>query len=164
MTLAAFAHLVGATPKWCQNALAALGLPLRYDPALARALGLARILHQAHRLPLRAALDLARKALAAGRDDGLERTDPARVATLAIDLRRYLTLFALRLAGVKSAPPRRAGRPPRPRPGGRRAAEAYGLDLGALRAGLRVSPAERLRALDANQRLIARLRSAGAVR
>jgi hypothetical protein len=37
-------------------------------------------------------------------------------------------------------------------------AEAYGLDLGALQTGLELSPAERLRQLDANQRLVAALR------
>lgn len=159
MTLAAFAALVGAPPKWCQNALLVLGRPLRYTEPLARTLGLARLLEQ-HGLPLKTAVARAAEALAVSPPAAVRWRDPSAITGLRIDVPRYVTHFALRLARLRDDPPRGAGRPPRaPSAGGVRAAERHGLDLGALRAGLRHSPCERLTALDANQRLVAALRS-----
>jgi hypothetical protein len=160
MNLSAFANLVGARPKWCQNALEVLRLPLKYTPTVARPLGLARLLNEAHGVPLKSAFRLATGALSRNASVEVAQADDQRVSTLTLDVHRYLSLFAARLSAVRLDPPRGRGRPPAPRrSGGVRAAEAYGLDIGALRAGLRISPAERLRALDASQHAIERLRS-----
>ena len=160
MTLAAFAALVGATPKWCQNTLLVLGRPLRYSEPLARTLGLARLLEE-YGLPLKVAVNRSDEALAVSPPAAVRWRDPSAITALRVDVPRYLTRFALRQARLRQDPPRRAGRPPRTPPGGGlRAAQRYGLDLDAMRAGLRLSPAERLAALDASQRLVAILRSA----
>jgi hypothetical protein len=159
MTLAAFAVLVGAPPKWCQNALLVLGRPLRYSESLARTLGLARLLEE-YGLPLKVAVDRSDEALAVSPPAAVRWRDPSAITALRVDVPRYLTRFALRQARLREDPPRRAGRPARaPAAGGLRAAERYGLDLDALRAGLELSPAERLAALDASQRLLTALRS-----
>jgi hypothetical protein len=160
MTLSAFATLVGAPPKWCQNALEVLGLPLNYTPTTARPLGLARHLNQSYAIPLKSAFRLATSALSANVPAGVGQADDEGVSTLTLDVNRYLSLFAVRLSAVRLDPPRGRGRPPAGRrSGGVKVAEAYGLDIGALRAGLQISPAERLRALDASQHAIERLRS-----
>ena len=158
LTLADFAALVGAPPRWCQNALRSLGLRWRYDQPLARALGLARVLHEHHGVPLARALAVARRALKETPPAPARLVDPEGIAAVVVDVPRYLTQFALRTARLRWDTPRRRGRPRRVRSGGLAAGQAYGLDLGALRSGLRLSPAERLRQLDANQRLIADLR------
>ncbi|HEY8106193.1 MAG TPA: hypothetical protein VIE46_08790 [Gemmatimonadales bacterium] len=159
MTLAAFAILVGAPPKWCQNALSVLGRPLRYTEPLARTLGLARLLEQ-HGLSLKTAVDRATEALAVHPPAAVRWRDPSAITGLRVDVPRYVSQFSLRQARLRDDPPRGAGRPPASRKGGGiRAAARYGLDLDALKAGLRLSPAERLVALDANQRLVAALRA-----
>lgn len=159
MSLAVFAALVSAPPKWCQNALLVLGRPLRYTEPLARTLGLARLLEQ-HGLPLKIAVARAAEALAVSPPAAVRWRDPSAITGLRVDVPRFVTHFALRQARLRDDPPRGAGRPPRARgSGGVRAAERYGLDLGALRAGLRLSPSERLAALDASQRLVAALRA-----
>ena len=160
MTLAAFAALVGAPPKWCQNTLLVLGRPLRYSEGLARTLGLARLLEE-YGLPLKVAVNRSDEALAVSPPAAVRWRDASAITALRVDVPRYLTRFALRQARLREDPPRRAGRPARTPPaGGLRAAQRYGLDLDAMRAGLRLSPAERLAALDASQRLVASLRSA----
>jgi hypothetical protein len=159
MTLAAFAALVGAPPKWCQNTLLVLRRPLRYSEPLARTLGLARLLEE-YGLPLKVAVNRSDEALAVSPPAAVRWRDPSAITALRVDVPRYLTRFALRQARLREDPPRRAGRPPRVPAGGLRAAQRYGLDLDAMRAGLRLSPAERLAALDASQRLVATLRSA----
>ncbi len=161
MPLADFAAIVGATPRWCQNALQTLGLDFRYDRGLARTLGLARLLQEHHGIPLRRATAVAGVALQESPATIVRLDDPDGATALLLDVPRYLTQFALRAARLSRDAPRRRGRPPRTNTGGGIAdGEAYGLDLGALRSGLRRSPAERLEQLDANQRLIAALRGA----
>ncbi len=159
MTLADFAVLVGATSRWCQNALQALGLGVRYAPDLARTLGLARLLQQHHGVALPRAMAVAERALREGARLSVRLDDPTGATAILVDVPRYLTQFGLRSARLGEDAPRRRGRP-RSAPSGRgiAAAEAYGLDLGALRSGLRLTPAERLRQLDANQRAVAALR------
>ncbi len=157
--MAEFAALVGAPPRWCQNALQALGADFRYSWALALRLSLARLLQEHHGFALRRAMALARGALRLSPPTVVRRWDPAGATALVLDVPRHLTQFALRAARLQADPPRRRGRPPRPHIGrGIVAGEAYGLDLGALRSGLQLTPEERLRQLDANQRLIAALR------
>ena len=158
MPLATFAALVGATPKWCQNALQVLGRPFRYDLPTAEALALTHQLNHTLEIPLPAAWLLAMGTLtgAAGVSGG--------VVSLRIDLHRFREEWMLRRLRVLATPPRLRGRPRDPiPPRSSRAdavarAERYGLDLGALRAGLRIDPAHRLQTLDASQRLIAALR------
>lgn len=158
MPLAAFAALVGATPKWCQNALQVLGRPFRYDLPTAEALALTGQLNQILSIPLAAAWLLATGALTGAAEIS------GGAVTLRIDLQRFREEWMLRRLRLLATPPRRRGRPRDlipPRPSRAHAiarAEQYGLDLGALRAGLRIDPAHRLQALDASQRLIAALR------
>lgn len=160
MTLADFAVLVGATPRWCQNALQALGLGFHYDPDLARTLGLARLLQQHHGIALPRAMAVAQPALREGAGMSVRRDDPTGATAILVDVPRYLTQFGLRSARLRADAPRRRGRPwSPPAGGGIAAAEAYGLDLGALRSGLLLTtPAQRLRQLDANQGAVAALR------
>jgi len=159
LTLAEFSALVGAPPRWCQNALQSLGLAHRYDRALARDLGLAYLIHERQGTPLRRALAVARDALERNPAETVRVDDPEGVTALVLDVPRYLTLFALRVARLGADLPRRRGRPRRmPLAAGLAEGTAYGLDLSALRSGLRLSPVERLHQLDANQRLIEALR------
>ncbi|HEU4700000.1 MAG TPA: hypothetical protein VFS40_12530 [Gemmatimonadales bacterium] len=165
MPLATFARLVGAAPKWCQNALATLGRPLHYTPALAEALGLARLIHATYRVPLATAMDLAEAALANRPLPAADpKADPTGVVQLVLDVPRYRSLIALRRAAVAAAPPRTAGRPSTLRASRRlpaavlAEARAYGLDLGALRARLALPAAERLARLEENQQVITALR------
>src|SRR5262249_12812857 len=153
-----------ASPKWCQNALGGVGRSLRYSVALARQLGLARLLNASHDILLKSAFRMAGKAIAReGRTQATGGEPP--ISMLTVDVDRYLTLFAVGLNPVRRDPPRGRGRPPaRGQHRGVRAAAAHGLDLGALRAGLRLTPAERLEALDASQRLVERLRSGRRIR
>ncbi len=160
MTLADFAALAGAAPRWCQNALRTLGLGARYAPDVARTLGLARLLQQHHGVSLPRAMKVAEHALREGASTSAWVSDPTGATALLVDVPRYLTQFALRSARLRVDAPRRRGRPFTTAPaGGIAAAEAYGLDLAALRGGLRLTPAERLRQLDANQRAVAALRA-----
>lgn len=159
MTLADFAVLVGATPRWSQNALQALGLDFRYDPDLAQTLGLARLLQQHHGMALPRAVAVAQRALGEGARMSVRLDDPTGATAILVDVPRYLTQFGLRSARLREDAPRRRGRPwSAPTGGGIAAAEAYGIDLDALRSGLRLTPAQRLRQLDANQRAVAALR------
>ncbi len=159
MTLADFALLVGATPRWCQNALQTLGRQFSYDWVLARTLGLARLRQQEQNIPLRRAMQDAQRALGESSPTLARQDDSQGILALTIDVPRYLTQLALRAARLRDDPPRRRGRPRQPHSaGGIADAEAYGLDLAALRSGLRLSHAERLEQLDANQRMLAALR------
>ena len=158
MPLASFALLVGATPKWCQNALHLLGRPTRYDLPDARTLALTRELHATLGMPLSAAWQRAAEVL------GGHPAEEPRVVTIVVDLPRFLSAWGLRLAALRAAPPRGRGRPPALPPRPRTPAAAlerarhHGLDLGALRAGLLRSMPARLIGLDGSQRLVAALR------
>ena len=159
MTLAECARLIGAEPKWVQNALATLHRPLRYDRRLARQLGLARILHVETGMPLALAMRLAAAALA-DPSRPWAWSDSSGVLSLRVDLPRYLTGLAATEAALRREGARGPGRPRMAPPrGGLAAARRYGLDVGALRAGLARPPADRLRALDADQRFVEALRA-----
>lgn len=151
MTLGAFASLVGADPKWIQNAAAALEGRLAFTPTQARRLAIARALAESTGMPLLQAWEAAAEALskfAGGREPvSIVLSDPA--IGITVDVYRLLARFAARLSWLRTEyQPRRRGRP------GRRrdpvvAAKEYGLDPSLLRYNLGRSPAERLRQLDA---------------
>jgi hypothetical protein len=159
MTLAQAAATLGTTPKWIQNALAQLRLPLVYGEVAMRRLDLARRLVNLG-LTLQAAWDWAGWALRSPHRPALLSSDGSPVA-LTIDVPRFLTEWSAAVSRtVASGPSPGRGRPRKPpRRGGVAAAEAWGIDVNGLRNNLRKTPAERLRTLDANQRFLARLRT-----
>ena len=164
MTLIQFAAAVGADPKWVQNASRILGRTLRRTRQEARWLRLVRLLHQGLELSLARAAELATRALAApASTEPIQlSTAPDATAHLAIDLARFDSGFAAALAGALAFHGPRArgqGRWTKPRRGNRlAAAEAYGVDLGLLKASLALSVQERLRRLDENAAFLVALR------
>jgi hypothetical protein len=159
MTLAHAARMLGLPPKWIQNALTQLGFPLAYPAPRIRQLGLAHRLAEAG-FSLRIAWARAGTALQVPYRPVTLPAGPATVRVV-IDVPRYLTEWAAAQSRVLADPPRVPGRPRKLPPRGRAIARAraYGMDLSSLAASLRKTPAERLVALDANQRFIARLRN-----
>jgi hypothetical protein len=152
MTLAEFAYLLDADPKWVQNAAAALGGSLRYTLPTARRLAVARALAETVDMPLSRAYAIASEVLQ--KSDGSKA--PVRVSddtdpvTLTVDVFRILATVSVGLSRLRTMyAPRRRGRPPTLRRDPIRVAEEYGLDLSLLAANLRRTPAERLRQLDA---------------
>jgi len=148
--LGQFAVIVGASPRWVQNARAVLGLRGRYTEQEARQLGLAREIRQVTGMPLRRAWRLAPEALAAwpGRREWVHEGREASVR-LVVDLERYLSNYAVRLAlACTRYAERRRGRMPRRPRDPVAAAQAYGVDLSLLQESLKLSPEERLRRLD----------------
>jgi hypothetical protein len=150
MTLAEFAALVDAEPKWVLNARQVLGRAIRYTVPVAEQLAIARLLHADLQVPLVRAWGLARRAL------DQPGTEPARLAVtsdesvaLMVDVQRFRSALHTRRSFVQTThAPRRAGRPPRRSRAPLRRAEEFGLDLSLLRANLARSPAQRLRQLD----------------
>lgn len=165
MTLAEFAVLVEAEPKWVLNARQVLGRALRYTVPVAERLAIARLLQASLQVPLIVSWDLARRALTAA-DEGSTPVrlpvTPDETITLTIDVHRLRSALHTRHSRLETAPaPRRAGRPARRRRSALRAAEEYGLDLSLLRANLNRSPAQRLRQLDGMVAFRKRVRRAG---
>jgi len=160
MTLAQFAIAVGAGTKWVQNAAAALGRPIAYTEEEARRLGLARVIQGVAGMPLQRAWDLAGEALAspAQREMIVEATDGS--VRLTVDVARYLSSFAARLAVAHREQPRRRGRPARSTSDPIEAAREYGIDISLLKSNLLRTPEERLRNAGANAELVRRLREA----
>ena len=152
MTLAEFALLVDAEPKWVLNARQVLGRAIRYTVPVAEQLAMGHLLQRSLQVPLAVSWVLARRALAASG----EETVPVRLAitadetiTLSIDVHRLRSALNTRRSRLATMPaPRRAGRPARRTRSPLRAAEEYGLDLSLLHANLARSPAQRLRQLD----------------
>lgn len=147
MTLGRFATVVGATPRWVQNACAVLGLERRYDEERAKVLGLTRQLNEALRIPLVDAYPLAGQALAAWPEQKVwEWQDPSGMVTLRVDLERYLSTYAVRLSLARNwyAEAKR-GRPAKRRKGGVERAREYGVDISLLQESLKRTPEERLR-------------------
>jgi len=148
--LGQFAVIVGASPRWVQNARAVLGLRGRYTEQGARQLGLAREIRQVTGMPLRRAWRLAPEALAAwpGRREWVHEGREASVR-LVVDLERYLSNYAVRLALARTRyAERRRGRMPRRSRDPVAAAQAYGVDVSLLQESLTLSPEERLRRLE----------------
>jgi hypothetical protein len=152
MTLAEFAYLLDADPKWVQNAAAVLGGSLRYTISTARRLAVARALVRAADMPLPRAYAIARKALrdSAGSGSPVRVTDDADPVAVTVDVHRILAALSVGLSRLRTMyVPRRRGRPATLPRDPIRAAEQYGLDLSLLAANLRRTPAQRLRQLEA---------------
>jgi hypothetical protein len=154
MTLAEFAELAGAQPRWCQNALSALRRPFHYTVRDARRLGLARLIAEGHGVALARAWRRAGEALASDPASVFSWSADEEVTTLTLDLPRYLSDFTVKLSNMRRNPPRARGRPRQSRRYTGLDAEAWGLDLDALREHLKLSPSERLRSLDQDQQLL----------
>lgn len=162
MTLGQFAVIVGASPRWVQNARAVLGLRGPYTDEGARRLGLAREIRDGTGVPLRRAWRLAREALAAwpAQREWVHEGQAAS-ARLVVDIARYLSSYAVRLslARTRYAERRRGRRPRRPHDPVA-AAKAYGVDISLLEENLKRSPEERLRNLDQEAEALRTLRVA----
>lgn len=147
MSLGQFATAVAASPRWVQNAFHVLGLERVYDEERAKILGLARQLHVALRIPLGEAYPLAREALGAWPETTVwRRQDEAGMVTLEVNLERYLSSYAVRLALARNwYAERKRGRPPKRRKRGIAGAREYGIDISLLEESLKLTPAQRLR-------------------
>lgn len=145
MTLAEFSIVVDAPPKWVLNTRAILGLDSEYTVEAAEQLALVRALNRDFGIALPRAIDLAAKALRPV--DGASA--PPGFANLVIDVVRLRVAIATRLSLLSTQhASRRAGRKPR-RAAPLSAAKRHGVDVTLLRANLALSPAARLRQLDA---------------
>ena len=163
LTLGQYATAVGAPTRWVQNAHAVLGLGAEYIPAGVRRLAFARLLKEACGMPLVDAYPLAGPALA-GWPERREWTlaGPGDTAVVTVDLERFLSDCNVRLSLARSwYAERRRGRPPKTRRRGVAWAKWYGVDVTLLQESLKRTPAERLRALDANLDFLKSLRFTG---
>jgi len=163
LSLGQYATAVGAPKRWVQNAHAVLGLGAEYTPEGARRLAFARLLKQACGMPLVDAYPLAGAALASW---PAHRTwmqaGPGGAAAVTVDLERFLSDCNVRLSLARSwYAERRRGRPPTARRRGVAWAKWYGVDVTLLQESLKRTPAERLRALDANLDFLKSLRFTG---
>ncbi len=151
MPLAAFARLLGVSPKWVLNTLRALSLTPPYTLALAHRLAVTRAVHEGTGMPLLAAYPLAGRALDGWNGESacllLPLTDDI---SLTIDVYRLRVSLSVRLAEVReSYAPMVRGRPQVQRMNALDAATAWGLDLTLLRDNVARTPYERLQQLDA---------------
>ena len=151
MPLAAFARLLGMSPKWVLNVMRALSLTPPYTLELARRLAVTRAVHESAGMPLLAAYPVAGRAL-----DGWNGEETCVIQSLTddisltIDVYRLLVSLNTRLAAVReSYAPMVRGRPQVKRMNALDAATAWGLDLTLLRDNAARTPCERLRQLDA---------------
>ena len=154
MTLAEFSVVVDAHPKWVLNTRAILGLTGDYTVEAAEDLALVRALNRDFGIVLPRASELAASALhpVAG------VSVPSGFADLVIDVGRLRAAVATRLSLLSTHhAARRVGRKPR-RMAPLAAAKRHGLDVTLLRANLVLSPAERLRQLDAMASFRSRVR------
>lgn len=161
MTLARFAIACGAEPKWVQNVTRILGRRIAYTPEQARHVGLVKRLHEDMGVSLEVADHLAARVLRRPGEGILaEASIPmGDLVRVTVDVRRYLSDFAVRLARARvHYEPRRRGRPvPRSGSGISRARE-YGIDIGLLEASLARRVADRVRRLDENMEFVRALR------
>ena len=151
MTLAEFALLVDASPKWVLNTRAVLGPAIRYSLAVAERLALARLLNRDLAILLPRAWTLAGEAVAKPPGPSGRVEFPAGDGTLnlSVDLKLLRSAIATRRSQIANMPVRqRAGRKPK-RDAALSAAKRYGLDVSLIEANLARPPVERLRQLDA---------------
>lgn len=159
MTLAQFAVAVGADPKWIQNAIVTLGLPLAYGEVEARRLGLARVINATAGMPLKRAYHLAGQALESAAASKLliaESSDGS--AQVTVDVPRFLSTFAARLAAARRHLPQSAGRPRVQAIDPIEAARDYGIDISLLQSNLARTPEQRLRIAGRNSEFLSRIR------
>jgi hypothetical protein len=152
MTLAEFAYLLDADPKWVQNAAAAIGGSFHYTLLTAQRLAVARALGQTADMPLPRAYAIAGKILrqSGGSREPVRISDDADPVAVTVDVFRVLATVSVGLSRLRTMyAPRQRGRPATLQRDPIRVAEEYGLDLSLLAANLRRTPAERLRQLDA---------------
>lgn len=142
---------MGADPKWIHNAAAALGRDLSYTVGAARRLGLARRVQREMEVPLVKAWEVAARALR-----GEPSVSESGLAAIVVDVQRYLSDFAVRLSCARTHyEPARRGRPARPdRHSAVERARRYGIDIGLLRSSLRMTPAARLKRLEADRTFV----------
>lgn len=151
MTLADFALLVNASPKWVLNTRAVLGPGVRYTVAAAERLALVRLLNRDFAVPLPRAWTLAREALAkTPAQSGLaECPSEDGIVSVSVDVQRLRSAIATRRSLIANMPPqRRAGRKPKRSPNPLAAAKRYGLDMTLCQANFLRTPAKRLGQLD----------------
>lgn len=164
MILTQFALAAGMDPKWVQNTASMLGRKLAYTREEARHFGLVKRIHEAFGIPLAAADDLATRCLSTSEPAHTAREFRSAdgIVTITIDIARYLSEFSVALARARSMyEPRRRGRPAQPDSvSASQRASDHGIDLSLLDASLRLSPAERIRRLDANMDFARKLRRA----
>jgi hypothetical protein len=162
LSLGQYATAVGAPARWVQNAHAVLGLGVAYTPEGARRLAFARLLKETAGMPLVDAYPLAAPALASWPIQRRWKLDRGGAAAVTVDLERFLSDCNVRLSLARSwYVERRRGRPPKVRRRGVAWAKWYGVDVTLLRESLKRTPAERLRALDANLEFLKSLRLTG---
>lgn len=152
MTLADFAVLVDASPKWVLNTRAVLGPVIRYTVAVAERLALGRVLNRDLAISLPRAWVLAGEAMARTPDpSGLVNfVAGGGAANLTIDVHRLRSAISTRRSQLANMSRQRcAGRKPKLQSNPLTAARRYGLDVTLLKANLSRRPAERLRQLDA---------------
>lgn len=163
MTLGKFAYALGAPTKWVQNTWAILGLDPIYGEAELWRLALVRLLERAMEVPLKQAYAMALETIPlAGLGRGMElRLVEEGALEVSVDWARFSSGVLADLSRAQTQYQERPrGRPPKERLYGIAAARAHGIDIGLLRASLRRSPAERLRALDQDLAFVQRLRVA----
>lgn len=161
MTLAEFAYLLDADPKWVQNAAAALRGRLRYTLPSAQRLAVARALAETAGMPLPRAYAIAGEVLQrfAGSKEPIQVSEGANPVAVTVDVYRILAAVSVGLSRLRTMyAPRRRGRPATVRREPVGVAEEYGIDLTLLAANLRRTPAERLRQLDAMAQFRRRVR------
>jgi hypothetical protein len=163
LTLGQYAVAVGAPTRWVQNAHAVLGLVAEYTPEGARRLAFARLLKETVGMRLVGGYALAGPALASWPAHRTwTQAGPGGAAAVTVDLERFLSDCNVRLSLARSwYAERRRGRPPKRRRRGVAWAKWYGVDVTLLEESLKRTPAERLRALDANLDFLKSLRFTG---
>jgi len=160
MTLGEFATIVGATPRWVQNARAILSVRTRYAIEDAKRLGLTRVLAEATGMPLTRAYRAAADALGAwpGAHEWSEENGDGSVRVV-VDVERYLSGFAARLSRSRNYyAERQRGRPAVRVRDAVEAARKYGVDITLLQENLKLTPGELLRRNDENVRFLKGLR------
>ena len=165
MTRAQLAIAVMADERWIENTARLLKKRLRYTIDESVWLGLVRLLNQELELPLARAAAVADEALGLikeKREVVVGRSGDSSAA-ISIDMPRFRSSHAASLsAALTLGGARRRGR--RPAKTSRRKAAVlekasrYGVDIGLLREGLKLSVAERLERADDNAGFIASMR------
>ncbi|MEO8575459.1 MAG: hypothetical protein ABI556_02105 [Gemmatimonadales bacterium] len=166
MTRSQFAMAVMADEKWIENTGRLLNRRLNYSVAESVWLGLVRMLTQELQVPLNRAAELADEAL--GLPDGCttgvvaERADGN--TAIVIDMARFRSSHTAALsAALTLGGARRRGRQ---RVQSKRKSDVlekasrYGVDVGLLREGLKLSVGERLQRADENAAFIRSMRTA----